>query len=127
MNDIVSGQFQRIKEHYPDAEITEYPDGVAVLTATVRTLPEGAWNKTETKVLVVVPVGYPVAKPDCFWTEVDLRLHTGAQPTNTAFTAPPHHNVHLLWFSWHISKWNPNKDGLVTYMRTVEGRLREPR
>ena len=124
MNELVAAQLEQVQDAY-GVEIERYPDGV-VLVSSVFALPPG-WNKSQTRIWVVVPVGYPVAKPDCFWTEQDLRLQTGSMPNNTGNTHLPHHNEPLLWFSWHATKWNPNKDTLLTYLRLVEARLRDAR
>jgi hypothetical protein len=32
-----------------------------------------------------------------------------------------------LWFSWHLSTWSPATDGIDTYIRFIDRRLRDVR
>jgi len=69
---------------------------------------------------------YPAAQPDCFYTDLDLRIFGGATPTNTGvqqLDAQP-----LLWFSWHLQvTWRPGRDDLLTYLRFIESRFADVR
>jgi hypothetical protein len=67
----------------------------------------------------VIPVGYPAAQPDCFWADENLRLASGAIPTNAAAQMIPGTAELALWFSWHFSGWRPSQDDLMTYIRFV--------
>jgi hypothetical protein len=64
---------------------------------------------------------------DCFWTDADLRLASGANPMNTGGNPIPHIGVPHLWFSWHVGTWNPNNDSLLTYFYVIRRRLSDPR
>ena len=46
-------------------------------------LPSG-WNLSTTRLLLLLPAGYPTTPPDNFYTDPDLRLATGAEPANTS-------------------------------------------
>jgi hypothetical protein len=87
-------------------------------------LPPG-WSKPSTDVWFVVPVGYPGAMPDCFWAEPDLRLADGAQPANSGQQAVGGTGPEVgLWFSWHLQRWNPSTDAIVSYVHFIESRFR---
>ena len=120
-------QFEALKAEYRPAEMQMLPAGGAVITVPDYLLPPG-WSHPRTTVTFVAPVGYPLAKPDCFWALPDLRLQNGSMPQATNHQPVAGTNgTPQLWFSWHVGPWNPNRDSLLTYLRVIERRLREPR
>jgi len=116
-------QYEILKTDYPEAVIQVLPSGAALIFIPKLPLPAG-WSKPITEIRFVAPVGYPFAKPDCFWTDADLRLQGGGIPQNVGNNAIPEVSGSYLWFSWHVAQWNPNKDNLTTYMRVIENRLK---
>lgn len=130
MPDAVSGLIQEhlatLRQVFPKASITALPDGSLLVTVPEVNLPPG-WSQTTTTVYFVVPVGYPMARPDCFWADSTLRLAGGGMPTNAGVNTIPGTTEPRLWFSWHVSAWNPASDGLLTYMRVIQRRLMQPR
>lgn len=113
----------RLRKVFPAAEVTSLPDGSAAVKVPGIQLPLGRWNMNSTSVYFLVPVGYPMARPDCFWTEWPLRLAGGGMPKNTGSQVPPFSREQMLWFSWHLSSWNPNRDDLLTYVNTIRDRF----
>ncbi|MBZ5539832.1 MAG: hypothetical protein LAN61_04840 [Acidobacteriia bacterium] len=109
-----------------DAEVQLVPDGSAIITIPNVTLPTG-WSKSATTIRFVAPVGYPHAKPDCFWADTDLRLQSNAMPQATNITPIPGTDLSNLWFSWHTMHWDPNRDSLTTYLNVVRQRFKEPK
>ncbi|OGX19585.1 MAG: hypothetical protein A3K83_03475 [Omnitrophica WOR_2 bacterium RBG_13_44_8b] len=104
-------------ENYDWVLITDYP------------LPEG-YNRTSTKLLFLIPSAYPHTSPDCFYVEKGLRLNNGNMPSN--------YNEHMDvplggewgYFSWHQEVWQSadqieNGDNLLTFIKSVNVRLRE--
>lgn len=92
-------------------------------------LPTG-WNKKETRLLIIIPAGYPVTPPDNFYTDADLRLADGRQPGNTSLAG--HQGESWLQFSYHLESgdWRPQAnlldgDNLLTFLIGVAGRLAE--
>ena len=83
----------------------------------------------KTTIRFIAPVGYPTAKPDCFWADRGFRLATSAMPSNTAENQIPETSITAHWFSWHVheSQWNANRDDLVTYFGVIQDRFREVR
>jgi hypothetical protein len=99
------------------------PDGMWMVGFDAH-LPPG-WNRASTQVKFVLPLPYPAAQPDCFYADQDLRLARGAMPVNSGMQ--PLNNVPMLWFSWHLSAWNPQRDDVFTYVRFIESRLSDAR
>lgn len=122
--DLVDQQLKEVRTRYPAARADRRPDGTVLIIIPRMPLPPG-WSRPEVDVWFVVPLGYPVASPDTFWTQADLRLWNGGFPANTQLNANYGGSELGLWFSVHPSAWNPNRDNLLTYVRLIESRLRE--
>jgi hypothetical protein len=120
--------YERLHGHpsYGSAACQTRNDGSALIWIPQFSLPPG-WNKSLTNVRFLVPVGYPIAKPDCFWTDADLRLASGGTPMNTQLNASYGGSEQLLWFSFHIGNWNANRDDLVTYANSIRSRFQTPK
>ncbi len=121
----VDQQFVDLQRSYAHAQAHPNPDGTVSVQIPNIELPDG-WSKRHVSARFVVPVGYPMAPPDCFWVDGDLRLLGGVQPKASGFTPMPHCSEALLWFSWHVNGWNPTSGTLKTYARVIEERLRRP-
>lgn len=130
MHPQLEAQFEKLKAVRPDAEHRSAGDGTSLITVRdVPTGPPGKWNRNAVTAHMLVPLGYPQARPDCFWTDSDLRLASGGMPANANLQPIPGYQElgARLWFSWHVASWNPMGDDLVTYLKVIERRLREPR
>jgi hypothetical protein len=102
----------------------EPPDGNQIFILFEKyPLPAG-WNKKETRLLLITDVSYPNSKLDMFWVEPGLKLEGGG--TAQAGDAIENH-LGQQWqrFSWHVQKWNPAVDNVITYLGTVNARLRQ--
>jgi hypothetical protein len=115
-------QIQEIGKLYPGATSVKAGDGSYLITIPNVELPEG-WNVKSTTVRFIAPVGYPHSKPDCFWTDPNLRLVGGLNPQNTGPNPLPNGPNPQLWFSWHTQRWSPNFDSLLTYLRVIKNRF----
>lgn len=85
------------------------------------------WNKSYTRLLVLIPPGYAVTAPDNFFTEPDLALATGATPGATSGPVE-HAGQQWLQFSYHIEAgdWQPeNGHNFLTFLAGVFLRLEE--
>ena len=124
---IIDKQLDDLKSSgYPGAIESRRPDGSVLITVPDIPL-QGGWSKNSTSVRFFAPVGYPHAQPDCFWADSDLRLVSGAMPQATNISPIPGDGSASLWFSWHVSRWSPNRDSLLTYLKVIQNRLRECR
>jgi hypothetical protein len=118
---LLERQLAELAAVYPGAALTLQHDGSHVASAPVAT-GEG-WSRPQVVVEFVVPLPYPSAQPDSFFTDADLRLAGGAMPTNTGMQALG--GQPRLWFSWHLqSAWLPTRHTLLTYVRFIEERFR---
>lgn len=127
---VVDEQFRELQAapEFAGARLDELPNGTALMTIPEFPLPQG-WNKTAVTVYFVIPVGYPSAKPDTFWTAADLRLSSGALPQSSTpgGNLLPGVPADSLWFSWHAASWSPNRDTLITYARLISSRFQAAR
>jgi hypothetical protein len=106
------------------ARLDAQPDGSLIVEVPNVALPVG-WSLAATTVRWVLSAGYPAAQPDCFYTDVELRLANGDMPVNSGFQELQ--GRQLLWFSWHVQGWRPGRDDLLSYLRFVESRLTDVR
>ena len=121
-NPLLEAQLSELRKHFPDAEVAPLPDGTALVTLPA--IPLGAgWNQEQTTAWFLVPVGYPVSRPDCFFADGALRPSGERMPMNTGFQPLPGTADNKLWFSWHLQAWNPSQDGLLAFARVVRDRL----
>jgi len=121
---LLDDQLKFFQEEFPTASLTPLQDGSHVVTVPGVKLPVG-WSQPQTTVKFLLLANYPHSVPDCFWVEPHIRLANGALPQNSNTQAIPGTNETWLWFSWHASRWNPNRDTLSTYMNVIAVRLRE--
>jgi hypothetical protein len=85
-------------------------------------LPKG-WNKKETNLLIIADISYPNSKLDMFWVDPDLLLEGGNVP-QSGESIENYNDKSWRRFSWHVQKWNPAIDNLITYLGTINERLR---
>lgn len=89
------------------------------------------WNKSQTRVLVQIPPGYPAIPPDNFYTDPDLLILGGTGPGSTSAA-----NVlgqQWLMFSFHFveaADWQPHSEAMkghnfLTFLHGVASRLLE--
>lgn len=119
-------QFELLRTVFQASVLKQLPSGAAIVELPNFPL-ESGWSRSQTIVRFYVPVGYPFAKPDCFWADLDLRLAGGAMPQASAFQPITETTEPLLWFSWHIAQWHPSRDSLVSYYYVIKARLRDPK
>jgi len=111
-----------LRRVFPGAGVTPLPDGTSLVTIPKVDLPSG-WNQQQTSIRFLAPVGYPAARPDCFWADATLSLAGGGAVANAGQNPIPHGQGTGLWFSWHLQSWDPLKDSFLTWMRAIEQRL----
>jgi hypothetical protein len=119
-------QFAILKSECPEVFQRKFPSGAYLITVPSVKLSPG-WSRDKIDIKFIAPVGFPYAKPDCFWAEPTLRLKNGGIPKNAQLQAipealdlPPH-----LWFSWHLGQWNPSQDNLSTFFHVIQTRLKD--
>jgi hypothetical protein len=118
-------QFEILINDYPNAIYQQLPSGAILVIVPNFCLSPG-WTQSATTIKFLAPVGYPFARPDCFWADDQLRLANGGMPQNSNITLIPETNYNQLWFSWHVAQWNPNRDNLSTYIKVIQNRFKVP-
>lgn len=126
MNALRPAEWASLSGTFPDAAITELPGGSSLISIPSLRLPAG-WSSVEAPVWFAVPVGYPAAQPDCFWSGPALRLTSGAMPANTGIQHHPVTQEAVLWFSWHLASWRPSDDDVSTFARFIVRRFADAR
>jgi hypothetical protein len=121
---IVDKHFGQLKQKRDEATITPNGDGSFTVKVPDVAIPAG-WNRDKVAVAFVVPAGYPLASPDCFWAEAGLALDHGGVPQNTGQNPGPNVEPGWLWFSWHPSPWIPNDSDMETYLNMIRRRFAE--
>ena len=123
MIDPLQDELAPVRERYPDAQLQDGADGRRLYLPTVPL--SAGWSRSSTPVWITIPQGYPNVRPDCFFATPDLRLSSGAEPSNSGAHALD--GASVRWFSWHLTSWDARHDGLGQYVRFVERRLIEAR
>lgn len=77
---LLERQLKRLKDAFPSSLVEQRPDGSALLTVGDLPLPPG-WDRDRISISMILPAGYPTAKPSGFETAVDLKLADGKVPT----------------------------------------------
>ena len=121
---VAERELRRLTDARPAARLHHQSDG-SVIVAVPGLAVSAGWSLPSVTVRWVLSCGYPAAQPDCFFTDVDLRLANGSMPINSGFQELQGHQ--LLWFSWHIQGWRPGHDDLLSYLRFIESRLADVR
>jgi hypothetical protein len=80
------------------------------------------YNRSAIELLLRIPLAYPNGKPDMFWTDEDFLLKDGRVP-KSAETIETWLGKRRRRFSWHLAKWNPCVDNLLTYLEFIDNRL----
>ncbi len=119
-------QFEILKAEIQNVNHRKLSSGAVLITIPVFKLPPG-WSLNETEIYFIAPAGFPFAKPDCFWANPGLKLKNGGMPKNAQLQKIPEVNElqPQMWFSWHVSQWNPSYDNLSTFVHVIQARLRD--
>ena len=121
--DLLTRQLGELQQRYPGARLDAVPEGRVLIVPNV---PVGrAWSMPTVTLRIMVPAGYPHVGLDCFYTEPDLRLSSGAEPTNSSIHSA--FGGQYRWFSWHATGWDSESGTLDRFVRLCERRLRETR
>lgn len=114
------------RQRYSNVSLTPVGNGTLLVRIEGFVLPSG-WKPETTNIYFLIPAGYPVARPDTFWTDGNVSLQSGAPVMNTGNNQQPGIPPGLKWFSWHPSSWNPNRDNLLTWVEMIRRRFEERR
>ncbi len=106
-------------------EVSTHRDGNRIFVVFEKyPLPAGWNNRRETQLLLITDISYPNSKLDMFWVDPDVMLNNGKVP-QAGEAIETYLNKQWRRFSWHVQKWNPAVDNVITYLSTVDARLRQ--
>ena len=130
VNQHIKDGIERLRTKWPQthSERNKYAHHLIVVPGVL--LPKG-WDSNICTVLFVAPPGYPAARPDHFWTDIEIRVaQNKAIPHNTNISNGTELGRlgwpqwdQCMWWSWHLQMWNPNQSSLFTYMKVIQRRL----
>jgi hypothetical protein len=121
---LVQKQIDRVRRDYPDLLINHQPDGSFEMEVPSFELPPG-WSKAHTRVMMLVPVGYPDNKPQGPFVDHDLQLASGQ---NAGGESDPQVTNGRNWrtFCWSPSRDDVHRDGLWKCLKFQLARLEDP-
>jgi hypothetical protein len=114
-------EVEELRKEGLDIDLVER-DGLVNLVLRSCAIPP-SMNKDKSDILLRIPMGYPNARPDMFWTDEDLLLKDGRVPRSADSIEEI---IDRRWrrFSWHPQAWNPGRDNIRTYLEFVNCRIR---
>lgn len=120
-------EFALLERHYGEIERGQNVDWIIIKALK---LPHG-WSRETTRLLIILPPGYPLTPPDNFYVEPGLTLSSGG-PLNNYSEGSSQLSQNWGQFSHHVepSTWQPaadvvSGDNLLTFMLSVEKRFKE--
>lgn len=104
-------------------ELITYQGGVHLILKNFP-FPE-TYLPRQSDVLIMIPVGYPNAQLDMFWTYPEVKLADGNVPVTTEHRQEFHEKIWQRW-SRH-GPWRPSKDNLMTFISSIKSELQKGR
>jgi hypothetical protein len=125
LSKVLQSQLDKLRQKYPDATIGgPNENGDRLLSVPGVVLPK-FWQPRKTTVYVIIPMGYPMSQPLCFYTPQDVRLNGGGVPTNTVFDGSCYGGKlaeGLMWWHWKICR-DERSTTLVQYVNAMRRRF----
>jgi len=131
MHERVRQEIELLRKKYPSLEHGQQLDWVLIPEFE---LPPNRFKEDKTRLLFVIPVGYPNTGPDNFFVDMDLHLQNGGtlpgfNPNSNSSNGAAPVPGNWGWFSWHPQTWRPaasidSGDNLLTFVRGVNLCLR---
>jgi hypothetical protein len=115
-------EVEKIRIEFGACDVRPQPDGSVVLVIGPVPLGSG-WGRTESRIFLVVPPGYPEQRPQGFFADGGLTLVGGAQAKcsgQTNIAGEP-----ATSFCWNPQLWDPAKDDLWKYAKLMAERFDE--
>ncbi|MEN6489234.1 MAG: E2/UBC family protein [Smithella sp.] len=78
-----------------------------------------AYSPNQASILLILPAGYPNAKPDMFWTYPDVKLKDGRWPAACEVHQDFHGKSWQRWSRHSPAPWRPGVDCLRNYLTMV--------
>jgi len=120
----IEEQIERVRQDYPNIEVRKQPDGSIQLEIPDFKLPPG-WNTNKTRIMVIIPPGYPTNKPNGFEADVNLRLQSGNKIPTQGCGQHQVNGQPWLHFCWQPKTWDHVRETLYRYLKFIERRFIE--
>jgi len=119
----VTAQIERAREDFPELQASAQPDGF--IRVLVPQLPIAAgWDRPELRVLVLLPPGFPTAKPNGFEADPALRLADGRAPSQ-GYGAQQIGSESWGHYCWQPQAWAADRETLWRYIKFIQRRFAE--
>jgi hypothetical protein len=112
----------KIRAEFGACDVRPQPDGSVVLAIGPVALDSG-WSRAESRILLVVPPGYPEQRPQGFFADGGLTLAGGAHAKCSGQIIVAGEAV--TTFCWNPQLWDPSKDDLWKYAKLMAERFDE--
>jgi len=134
-NPFIDDGIARLRKYWPQSAYKPGPHGYSLIIVPSVMLPRH-FEETICTVLFLAPPGFPCAIPDGFWTDIPLHNKKVCNMNPWSEGAPRGTDLHnrimdvlfpewknSTYWRWKLQAWNPNCDGLFTYMKVIQQRL----
>jgi hypothetical protein len=119
----VAAQIDRAREDFPDLEVSSQPDGfIRVLVPHLSIGP--GWDRHALRALVLLPPGFPTAKPNGFEADPGLRLADG-RPPSQGYGMQQIGSESWGHYCWQPQTWAADRETLWRYIKFIQRRFAE--
>src|SRR5262249_51543099 len=119
----VAAQIDRAREDFPDLHASAQPDGF--IRVLVPQLPISAgWDRVTLRVLVLLPPGFPTAKPNGCEADAALRVADGRTPSQ-GYGAQQIGAEAWGHYCWQPQAWVADRETLWRYIKFIQRRFAE--
>jgi hypothetical protein len=121
----VIAQIERAREDFTDLEALPQPDGF--IRVLVPQLPIAAgWDRSAVRVLLLLPPGFPTAKPNGFEADPSMRLSDG-RPPSQGYGVQQIGSESWGHYCWQPQAWTADRETLWRYIKFIQRRFAEVR
>lgn len=118
----IADEVAELVEEFGRCDVQPQLDGSVVLVVGPVTLPAG-WAQGTSRIVLVIPPGYPDQRPTGFFADGGLALVGGTTPKCAGQAQIA--GEQLTSFCWNPAVWDPSKDGLWKYAKLMAERFAE--
>jgi hypothetical protein len=124
MKSEIDKQIEALKDKYPLSSVISQPNGSHFVTVPDFELPD-SYNEPKTNLYFDVPAIFPYSCPFGFYFDEHIRLKIANMPAGAWFKESPDASVKskLMFVRFRLEKWHPNRDNLLSYVRTIKFHL----
>lgn len=128
VNRYIEDGITRLRTRWPQSHAIRGKHGQHLIVVPSVLLAKG-YNASICTVLFIAPAGFPAACPRHFFTDIEIRLANKSYPFCTTMNNAS--DIAYYWpqwtsiqrWHWKLQMWNPNTDGLFTFMNVIRQRL----